>query len=186
MSRTLLATDTTPTSMFRLGANGELTKVEPNRDDYVTPPRGTRARIELSGISETFLMDSQFSPGEQVEKVRLEWRIVKGQGNAAKMYQGKCFSELYTWKIGPKSNLGKLIGALRGTPVKPGESIDPDTYIGTTLVTTTTLNDAGTYAGVSVEAIEAGSVQLPAGIASDNGTEPGAGDEEDDPYDDDL
>lgn len=152
------------TPMFRRNAAGQIVEVMPEQDEYQTPAKGSRARVELSGISDTFEMTTQFSD-TPVTKVRVEYRIVKGANNTGKLAEGKRFTEIHTWTIGPKSNLGRLIGALRGAAVAPGEAINPDDFIGTTFVTTISTTDDGKWGKVSPDAIEAGSVKFPAGSA---------------------
>ena len=167
------------TPMFRRNGRGQIEEVMPEQDEYQTPPKGTRARIELSGISDVFEMTTQFSDAP-VSKVRVEYTIRKGTSNAGKMLEGKRFTEIMTWTIGPKSNLGRLIGAIRGTPVQPGEAINPDDYIGATFVTTTSTTDDGKWGRIVPDAIEAGSVQMPGGGAPSPAAPAG-----DDPFEDD-
>lgn len=152
------------TPMYRRNGNGQIVEVMPEQDEYQTPPRGTRARVELSGISDVFEMKTQFSD-EPVKKCRVEYTIRKGTSNAAKMLEGKRFTEIHTWTVGPKSNLGKLIGALRGAPIEPGEAVNPDDYIGATFVVTISTTDDGKWGKISPDAIEAGTVKLVEGAA---------------------
>lgn len=157
--RMLTASAGAVTPMWRRDAAGELVKVERQGDEYQTPPRGTRARLQLSGISEVFEMTSQYSDAP-VEKIRVEFLIEKGTGNAAKMLEGKRFTEMMTWTVGPKSTLGKLLGALRGRDVTPGEQVNPDDFIGTSFVATVAVSEDGKWGKVVPDAIEAGSVRL--------------------------
>lgn len=189
MSRTLTVSTGAVTPMLRRDAAGRLAMVEPEGGEYATPLRGSRGRLELSGISEVFEMTSQFKP-DPVEKIRVEYRMAKGANASARQVEGMRFTEIMTWTMGPKSSLGRLVGALRGAPVQPGERIDPDDYIGTTFVCTTTTSDDGKWGRVNPDAIEAGSVRLPAGVAAP--AAPGDGDagedggEEEDPFADEV
>ena len=159
-TRVLTVSSGAITPMFRRNDAGKIVEVMPEQDEYQTPPKGTRARVELSGISDTFEMTTQFSD-TPVTKVRVEYTIRKGTTGVGKALEGKRFTEIHTWTIGPKSNLGKLIGAIRGTVVAPGESINPDDYIGTTFVATISTTDDGKWGRVVPDAIEAGTTQLP-------------------------
>lgn len=138
MSRTLTARDTQPTPMNRRNPKtGEIFQVIPGRDEYAVPPQGTYGRFKLTGISDTFeLVSPKYGPQD---KVRLEFEILKVQDAESKYLEGRRFTGLYTWTVGPKSNLGALLGALRGKPIQPGEDVDPDKFIDTEFVTTTTL-----------------------------------------------
>lgn len=156
MSRTLTAGSGAMTPMNRRNpATGELFQVTPERDEYAVPPRGTYGRFKLTGISDTFELTSQ-QYGTSTN-VRLEFEILKVQDPASKYLEGRKFTALYTWTVGPKSNLGGLLGALRGQDIQPGEDVDPDDFIGTEFVTMTTLRVSGDgqkqYAGVSAEGI---------------------------------
>ncbi len=170
------------TPMYRRDGRGDIVEVMPDRDEYVTPPRGMRARLQLSGISDVFEMTTKFSD-TPVSKVRVEYMVEKGTSNAGKTMEGKRFTELQTWTIGPKSNLGMLIGALRSEGVRVGEEINPDDYIGTSFVATVTTSDDGKWARVVPDAIEEGSVRLPASAPAATPVTP-AGDE--DPFDEEL
>lgn len=169
MSRTLTANAGTSTPMWRRNDRGELFQIEEvDRNEYVTPPRGTRGRFTLSGISDTFEMTSeQYGTSTNV---RLEFLVDKVTNKEFKWAEGKRFTQLVTWKIGPKSTFGQLLGALRERAIQPGEELDPDAFIGTSFVTSTTLKENGDrlYAGISIEAIEAGSVKL-SPYVNDNG-----------------
>jgi hypothetical protein len=161
MSRTLTASSGLSTPMWRRNDRGELFQIEEvDRNEYVSPPRGTRGRFSLSGISDTFEMTSeQYGTSTNV---RLEFFILRVTNKDFKWAEGKRFTQLVTWKIGPKSTFGQLLGVLRGRSVAPGEELDPDAFIGTSFVTSTTLKENGDrlYAGISIEAIEDGSVKL--------------------------
>lgn len=158
-ARTLTVSSGAVTPMFRRDANGQIVQVEPVGDEYATPARGSRGRLQLSGISEVFPMVSQYSE-TPVEKIRVEYTMVKGANNTAKMVEGKRFTEIMTWVMGPKSTLGVLLGTLRGKPVAPGEAINPDDFIGTTFVATTTTSPDGKWGKVVPDAIEPDSIKL--------------------------
>lgn len=162
MGRTFTATQGGLTPMWRRDPeSGELYQDEPEPNDYGIPPRGTRGRIRLSGISDVFEMPNKFSdePGAMVKKVRVEFEVIKATGKNASA-NGMLFTDLYTMSIHPKSNLGKLLGTLREREIQPGEAVDIDAFIGTDFVAMTRLSDDGLYAGVSPEAIEPDSIRL--------------------------
>lgn len=155
MSRMLTAGSNDPTPMNRRNPQGEIFQLLPHPQEYAVPPRGLYGRFQLTGISDTFeLVSAQYGPST---KVRLEFLIVKVSDAASKYLEGKRFTELYTWTVGPKSNLGQLFGALRGKPIQPGEDVDPDDYIDTSFVTSTTLQISADgqkqYPGISRDAI---------------------------------
>jgi hypothetical protein len=169
MGRTFTATQGGLTPMWRRDDAGNLEQVEPEPNEYENPARGTRGRIRLNGISDEFEMPNKFSeePGAMVKKVRVEFEVIKASGKNASA-TGMRFTDLYTMSIHPKSNLGKLLGTLRGRDIVPGETVDIDSFIGTNFVAMTRLSDDGLYAGVSPEAIEPDSITL----FSANGTAP--------------
>ena len=156
MGRTLTAGSGAVTPMNRRNPQtGELFQVTPERDEYAVPPRGTYGRFKLTGISDTFeLVSQQYGPSTNV---RLEFQILKVQDADNKYLEGRRFTALFTWTVGPKSNLGQFLGALRGQPIQPGEDVDPDDFIDTEFVTATTLRVSGDgskqYAGVATESI---------------------------------
>lgn len=184
MGREITATASV-TPMWRRNAKGDLIKIEePNRDEYATPPQGTRARFVLSGVSDTFEMSGEYGTSTNV---RIEYLIEKTSGAGLEHLNGKRFTDLFTWKVSAKSNLGRLLGALRGRPIEPGEVIDIDAFIGTTFVSSTTMNEKG-YAGLSIEAIDPSKTRLsPYVTMSPNGHAPQAaaanGDESEDDND---
>lgn len=191
MGRTIRASSGALTPMWRRDPKGNLVKIaEPDPSDYITPPDGTKARFRLSGISEEFEMDSQFNDKPDT-KIRVEFELVKVSNASLKYLEEKRFTDLYNWTVGPKSNLGKLIGRLRGWEIERGEDVDIDAYIGTEFVAMTHLSANGNYAGISPEAIERDKTRLSSHV---NGTKPesapvgaplDAGDEDSDPFQED-
>lgn len=160
MGRTIRASSGALTPMWRRDSSGKLIKIEePDPSDYVTPPDGTKARFRLSGISEEFEMDSQFNEKPDT-KIRVEFEVVKTANGNMNYLAGKRFTDLYNWTVGPKSNLGKLIGRLRGKEIERGEDVDIDSYIGTEFVAMTHLSPNGYYAGISPDAIERDKTKL--------------------------
>ena len=61
---------------------------------------------------------------EYGEGVRLKWRILDGQ------HAGSEASRIVSAKLSPKSNLFKMVKALKGADLAPGEEIDLLSYIG--------------------------------------------------------
>jgi hypothetical protein len=143
--------------------------VEPDPNEYQTPPDDMKARYELSGISEEFEMESQFSD-TPARKFRVEFKVVKPaqQGNAG--LTGKRFTQLVNVSTHPKSTLGKLLGRLRGQEIGLGETVDVDSFIGTTFVARCTTEPQGRYATIEPQAIERETIKLP--LASANGKAP--------------
>lgn len=106
--------DAQPNVMVRRDESGATIEVEVRREEYTVPPEGTYD-LEITGFAKPFEMTSELY-GESV-KTRVEFAIVAGKGN------GHRFTDLYTWTVGPKSNLGKLIGKARGMEIPKG-SVD--------------------------------------------------------------
>jgi len=140
--------------------DGRFKLVEPEPNDYVTPPDGVRAQMRLSGISEVFQMNSSFSD-KPVDKVRVEFQMLKlaGGGNAGQAATGKRFTGLYSPTIGARSNLGKLFGRLRERDIEKDEELDIDAFIGTEFVAPIVVNAKG-YAELIPETIERGKTKL--------------------------
>lgn len=165
---TLTATQSGTDKMYKRTAKG-VRLVEVDRSAHIVPPVGMKARYELSGIGEPFQMPDKFSDNPDATKtmLRLEFTIVKGGDNVSKMNEGKAFSALYGYSLGPRANLAKLIGAIRGEAIAIGESVDLDEYIGTTFVSKTLgqMNDATKFARLSDEAIDADTVKWPEAAA---------------------
>ncbi|MCA9877830.1 MAG: hypothetical protein KC442_08610 [Thermomicrobiales bacterium] len=189
MSRMLTAKDNQPTAMNRRDPQtGGLVQVMPGRDEYAVPPQGTYGRFKLTGISDTFEMVSP-KYGLQT-KARLEFQILKVQDTESKYLEGRRFTGLYTWTVGQKSNLGALLGALRGQPIQPGENVNPDDFIDTEFVTTTTLahsaDGSKSYADVSAGSIATNKTVLSKWLTTPKQPElapAGGGEEElDDPF----
>lgn len=161
--RTLKAKDNEPTPMWRRNpATGKLFTIVPEQTEYCTPSKGMRGRFQLTGISDVFTLTSA-QYGES-QKVRLEFLIEKVSDASNKYLEGKRFTELYGWSIGPKSYLGQLLGALRDRPIPRGEELNPDDFIDTSFVTSTTLSYSAdgqkSYPGVSRDAIDPSKTRL--------------------------
>lgn len=191
-NRSLTAKDNEPTPMWRRNpATGELFSVVPQQSEYCTPGKGMRGRFQLTGISDVFTLTSA-QYGES-EKVRLEFLILKVSDKEQKFLEGKRFTELYGWSIGPKSYLGQLLGELRGQPVQRGETIDPDSFIDTEFVTSTTLSFSAdgqkSYPGVSRDAIDPSKTVLSRYVGAAGAQQPelvgvtvGGSDDEENPF----
>jgi hypothetical protein len=159
MGRVFQNTGGSVTEMFRRDPRtGKLVKVMPEFSEYQTPPRGTRARLVLSGISDEFEMDSQFSDHPE-PRIRVEFTILKVSGNA-KMLVGKRFTDIYPAKSTPNSKFGKLLARLREKPIAKGENSDVDAYIGAEFTAITDTTDSGEYAKLPEGSIEDGSIAL--------------------------
>lgn len=144
--------------------------VEVDRADYIVPSVGMKARYELSGISEPFQMRDAFNekdPEAMKTMLRLEFTVVKGGDNVSKMNEGRAFSALYGYSLGPRANLAKLIGAIRGEAIAIGESVDLDEFIGVSFVSKTLGQDKNKekFSRLSDEAIDADTVKWPEGAA---------------------
>lgn len=134
--------------------------VQPEPNDYITPPDGVDARLRITGRSELFDMESRFSD-VPTKNFRMEFLVLKisGGGNHGQACIGKRFTTLFTPTTGPKSNLGKLISRLRERDVEPKEEIDVDGYIGTEFVAPIVVNEKG-YANIIPETIKRGKTVL--------------------------
>lgn len=147
-SMTIQAPDFTPTRMWRK-TNGQLAVVEPKREEYNVPVKG-QYRLKYHGIAEPFEMDDTFNPGQKVRKTRVEFLIVKSRNRGS---DGKLFSNLFTWSLSEKSNLGNLMATLRGGPIRPGEKFDVRNPLGIEFDAMVKVNDKGTYATVVIDSI---------------------------------
>jgi hypothetical protein len=147
--------------------NEGLKLVEPEPNEYVTPPKGTRAKLRLSGLSETFQMPKFDEPEVMEDKVRAEFQIIGISGKNVEWMKGKRFTQMYTDRVSEKSNLGKLFRTLTGQPIPPNLAGYPyDGFIGTEFVALIGENPNGTYAKINHEAIETGKTVLsPAVVA---------------------
>lgn len=132
--------------------------IEPDPNDYVKVPSGTKARLRLSGISEFFEMTGQYGTSTNI---RVEFLILKATGSNQLQREivGKRFTQLMTPKLGAKSKLGALYGKLRERDVERDETIDIMAYIGTEFVATVYENERG-YADIEVKSIEKGKTVL--------------------------
>jgi hypothetical protein len=95
--------------MVRL-INGKLELEESQRTIYRVPPKG-EYDWTITGYALPFKMrkSPQFikeGESEFAEKTRLEFTIDGGPGN------GRMFTEMYGWALGPRAALGKLLRAL--------------------------------------------------------------------------
>lgn len=187
MARTTTTSGGAMTAMWRsVNDEGEALEVdndglfkliEPNPNDYVTPPKGTRARLRLAGISEAFPMPTYNDPEKMEDKVRVEFLILKISGNNIGWMEGKRFTQMYTDRVSEKSSLGQLFQTLSGHPIpKSTEGYPYDGYIGTEFVALIGANDAGTYARINHEAIETAKTVLAPAVtayfAGSNGAAP--------------
>jgi hypothetical protein len=147
--------------------NEGLKLIEPDPNEYVTPPKGTRAKLRLSGMSETFQMPSYNDPDVKEDKVRVEFQIIGISGKNIEWMKGKRFTQIYTDRVSDKSNLGQLFRTLTGQPIPPNLAGYPyDGFIGTEFVALIGENPAGTYARVNHEAIESGKTVLSAAVVA--------------------
>jgi hypothetical protein len=144
--------------MYRRGSKGDLALVDVDFNDYVTPPKGSRGRFMLHGWSPTYETQSSFDGQTKViTRMRAEYRIEKISGRAD--LTGKLFSQQFPIPRNisdDRSKLGQFLRALLNREFVPGESVNPDDFIGTTFVTSTTLDVVGDkqYAGISWETID--------------------------------
>lgn len=111
MGATLTVTETT-TEMVHL-KGGALVQEESEREWYMVPPKA-EYEFEITGYAVPFEMkvSEEYGGGTQT-KTRLEFTIKGGKGD------GKRFTDMFTFSIGPKSNLGALLRRLN-------VSLDPD------------------------------------------------------------
>jgi hypothetical protein len=187
MARTTTTSGGAMTAMWRsvddegetleVESDGLYKLVEPNPNDYLTPPKGTRAKLRLSGISETFPMPTYNDPEKMEDKVRVEFLILNISGKNIEWMKGKRFTQMYTDRVSAKSSLGQLFQTLSGQPIPAStEGYPYDGYIGTEFVALIGSNDAGTYPRVNHEAIETGKTMLAPAVAAyfagGNGTAP--------------
>lgn len=118
--------------------DGRYILVEPEPNEYHRFENNAKCEWELSGISEAFEMTGQYGTSTNV---RVEFRCMRTKN--AQYAAGKRWTGLYTYKIGPKSNLGALLGRLRGRDIEAGENIDIDAHITTRFIAPVVVNNNG-------------------------------------------
>lgn len=150
--------------------------IEPDPNEYCTPPKGVRAKLQLSGISETFEMPTYNDPDKMENKVRLEYLILGISGQNIGWMKGKRFTQIFTERVSAKSALGQLFATLSGADIPANiEGFPFDGFIGTEFVSLIGENQSGTHAKVNPEAIEAAKTVLSPTVAayfSGNGATP--------------
>lgn len=141
--------------------------VEPDPNEYCTPPRGTRARLRISGISETFEMPTYNDPDKMENKIRIEFLIENLSGNNIGWMKGKRFTQIMTERISAKSALGQLFATLGDHPIPANTDGFPfDGWIDTAFVSLIGENQSGTHAKVDPAGIEAGKTVLSPAVQS--------------------
>ncbi len=120
----------TTTKMVRL-VNDQLVIEDSTPNIYIVPPKPGEIKWMITGYALPFEMKKQaqfIKPGESEwqTKTRLEFTITEGGG------KGKMFTDLYTFSIGPKATLGKLVRRLNVdlTPDPVTKQWDLDRVIG--------------------------------------------------------
>lgn len=151
MVRLLQQTGGSITPMFRRNDLGEIVEVIPDRDEYVTPPRGAQCTLKISGISDVFELPDFNDPNKTVQKIRIEFEVLGGNGNWPKMSVGKRFTQIFSYTInGQRAKLNMLFSALLEKPCPP--EIDLDSFIGTVFTASTTQTPKG-YGEVVIDTI---------------------------------
>jgi hypothetical protein len=154
--------DSQPNIMVRRDGSGALYEAETERDSYLVPPAGEYT-LRIVGFAKPFEMTSE-KYGTST-KTRIEFEIASEKG------RGKRFTGLYTWTVGEKANLGKLIRRARGIEIPKG-SIDvadlilpvPPIEFVCFVSNSDDLDDAGRpkYADVVLESVKAAGAERPA------------------------
>lgn len=100
---TITVKDTAPNIMVRRSATGELLREESDRSGYIVPPAGEYT-LRITSFSEQFEMpvSEQYGGGTKTS-TRVEFEILSDRG------KGKRFTDVFTWSVGEKSNLGQLL-----------------------------------------------------------------------------
>jgi hypothetical protein len=189
--RTFTAGETTTTrEMWRRDSSGRLVLVEPQPNEYCSPPKGSRGRFRLNGLSPVYTYNSP-TYGEQ-KRVRVEYQILKLPNTPD--LEGMKFTQGLPWPKNisdDRAKLGQLLTALLGRKFAPGEAVNPDDYISSEFVTSTTRDENGdkVYSGISWETIDPSKTKLSPYV---NGAQPqpelagvavgSTGDEDDDPF----
>jgi len=120
----------TASKMVRL-VNGKLTVEDAQPNLYIVPPKAGEFEWMITGYALPFEMKKPaafIKPGESEwqTKTRLEFTIQSGPG------KGKMFTDLFTFSIGQKATLGKLLRRLNVdmSPDEATKSWDLDRSIG--------------------------------------------------------
>lgn len=159
MGATLTINETT-SKMVRL-VNGKLVVEEAQKNLYIVPPKGELEWM-ITGYALPFEMKKlpqHVKPGESEwqTKTRLEFTIQSGPG------KGRMFTDMYTFSIGQKATLGKLLRRVQVdmSPDEVTRSWDLDRAIGYTGKSYVThgekLDDKGKplYANIVIDTVEA-------------------------------
>lgn len=140
--------------------------VLPDRDDECSPPKGTRAKLRISGISEPFEMPSYNDANVMEAKVRVEFQILNLSGKNIEWMKGKRFSQMVTDKVSAKSALGQLFATLSGQPIPAKLQGYPyDGYIDTEFISLIAESDKG-YPRVEPAGIETAKTVLSPAVRS--------------------
>jgi hypothetical protein len=99
-------------TIVRRAASGERVEELADRRKYKVPPTG-QYRLAITGYYKPFAWTSK-EYGDST-KTRIEFRIESDYG------RGNYLNDMYTWSVGPKSNLGKLIRKARGVEIPEGD-----------------------------------------------------------------
>lgn len=152
---------------IELEPDGLYKLVLPDRDEECIPPKGTRARLRISGMSETFEMPSYNDESVMENKVRVEFQIINISGNNVGWMKGKRFSQIFTDKVSAKSALGLLFAALSDQPIPANlEGFPYDGWVGTEYVSLVSENQSGTHAKINPGAIETAKTVLSPAVAA--------------------
>jgi hypothetical protein len=146
--------ETVDCAMIRLVGN-KLVKEQRVENLYIVPPKG-EYQFQITGYAEPFEMPRAVEYGGGMQTMtRVELTITEGKG------KGRMFDQLWGCTIGPKSNLGKFLRAMK-VPVAANENGEFDLdniigYIGSGYVTASDAVDnqgKPRYARLAIDTVE--------------------------------
>lgn len=134
-----------PQRYYKRSKSGTLVPVDVERVEHVLVSDGYY-KLRISGITPIIPMDGQYGPSKNV---RIEFTVNDPKSHEHK----KRFSQLFpiqrfdkesdSWysAVTPKTQTGKLIQAVRGTPIERGETIDITAIVGQDVMGMVTINE---------------------------------------------
>lgn len=120
----------TVSKMYVRLPSGQIELVEPQANDEILPAQGHYDILQVTGISEVFLMPSKFTNDDGTPKpdqAMRRWQVTIRRG---KNLNGRTFSVILPDHYTAKNASGRLVEGIRGYPPQPSEDIDLEAFIG--------------------------------------------------------
>lgn len=120
----------TVSRMYRRMPNGQIELFTPEANDEIVPQQGHYDILQVTGISEIFMMPSRFTNDDgspKPDQAMRRWEITIRRG---KNLNGRKFSVMLPDHYTAKNASGRLIEGIRGYPPQPGEDLELEEFIG--------------------------------------------------------